>query len=91
MAEDLVIMMSYQNSLSRKMEYDSTNQSYYFKDPVNSTNDMKTAMDGYFNLKEDESVVSIPEFRDLMQEKSDGSFWVNSSSVWQIYRCLCLS
>jgi hypothetical protein len=79
-AEDLVIMMSYQNSLNRKMEYDSTNQSYHFKDPVNSTNDMKTAMDGYFNLKEDESVVSIPEFRDLMQEKSDGSFWVNSSS-----------
>jgi hypothetical protein len=79
-AEDLVIMMSYQNSLNRKMEYDSTNQSYHFKDPVNSTNDMKTAMDGYFNLKEDESIVSIAEFRDLMQEKSDGSFWINSSS-----------
>jgi len=35
-----------------------------------------------FALKEDESVSSIPEFRDLMAEKGDMLFWSNSSSAF---------
>jgi hypothetical protein len=79
-ADDLLITMSYQNNFNSEMEYDSTTHSYNFKNPVNAQNDMKTEMDNYFNLKEDQSVTSIPEFRDLMQDKSDGNFWINSSS-----------
>lgn len=34
-----------------------------------------------FTLKEEESVSSIPEFRDLMNEKADMLYWSNSGSV----------
>lgn len=78
--EDLVIMMSYQKSMQGEMEFDSTTGSYNFKNPVNSDATLKTEMDSYFNLKEDESVAAIPEFRDLMQDKGDASMWINSSA-----------
>ncbi len=35
-----------------------------------------------FNQKEDESVASIPEFLDLMNEKADMLFWSNSGSMF---------
>jgi hypothetical protein len=82
-ADDLVITMSYQNSFQNQMEFDTSTHTYNFKAPANAQKDLKAEMDSYFNLKEDQSVASIPAFRDLMQEKSDGSFWVNSSSGFE--------
>jgi len=35
-----------------------------------------------FNQKEEESVASIPEFKDLMNEKADMLFWSNSASMF---------
>ncbi len=79
--KDVVIMISYQKTFSTNdMEYDSATHSFNLRNPANSVNDMKTEVESDFNLKEDESVASIPEFRDLMQEKSDASIWVNSSA-----------
>jgi hypothetical protein len=79
--KDVVIMMSYQKSFSASnMQYDSTTGSYNLGTSPNATNDMKAEIAFNFNLKEDQSVASIPEFRDLMQEKSDASMWVNSSA-----------
>lgn len=78
---DVVVMMSYQKSFSPgNMQYDSATGSYNLGSSPNATNDMKLELASAFNLKEDQSVASIPEFRDLMQEKSDASMWVNSSS-----------
>jgi hypothetical protein len=78
--DDLIVVMSNQGSSAPDMEYDSTSGTFNFKQPVSAEKDLKTEMDNYFNLKEDASVAAIPEFRDLMQDKSDASFWVNSSS-----------
>ncbi|MDB5248968.1 MAG: hypothetical protein JWQ40_3362 [Segetibacter sp.] len=78
--KDVVIMMFYQKSFANQMELDTTTGAYNFKAPVNAAADMKVEMDSYFNLKEEQSVASIPEFRDLMQDKSDMSMWVNSAS-----------
>lgn len=35
-----------------------------------------------FNQKEEESIASTPEFRDLMKEKADMLFWSNSGSMF---------
>lgn len=79
--KDVIIMMSYQKSFSpNDMQYDSATGSFNMGTPPNATNNMKSEMETNFNLKEDQSVASIPEFRDLMQEKSDASMWVNSSA-----------
>lgn len=77
---DLFIGMSYQQGYSGGMEYDSATGSYNLKKPVNAEMDLKTEVASYFSLKEDQSVASVPEFRDLMQDKSDAVMWVNSSS-----------
>lgn len=82
--KDVVIMMSYEKSFSANdMEYDSTTGSYNLRSPGNATTDMKAEIESDFNLKEDQSVAAIPEFRDLMQEKCDASMWVNSSASMQ--------
>lgn len=76
---DVVILMSYQKMISpANMQYDSATGSFNSGTPGNATAEMKTEMQTNFNLKEDQSVAAIPEFRDLMQEKSDASIWVNS-------------
>jgi hypothetical protein len=64
------------------MDYDSLTGEFKLQKPadVNSANELKTEMTAYFNRKEGESVASIPEFRDLLDSKSDASFWVNSAS-----------
>lgn len=82
-SKDLVIMMNYQKSFAGAMNYDSTTHSFNYKNPVSAENDMKTEIASYFNMKEDESVAAIPEFRDLSQEKSDAGFWINSSASIQ--------
>ncbi|TDH24074.1 DUF4836 family protein [Segetibacter sp. 3557_3] len=81
-AKDLVIAMSYQKSYSGGMQFDSATQSYNLNKPqdVNSTNDLKAEMAAYINRKEETSVTSLSEFRDLMQDRSDASMWVNSAS-----------
>lgn len=78
--DDLFIGMSYQQSYTGGMEFDSATGSYNLKRPVNAEMDLMTEVASYFNLKEDQSVASIPEFRDLMQDKSDAVMWINSSS-----------
>jgi len=79
--KEVIIGMSYQKSYTGGMEYDSTTQTYKFNKPndVNAINDLKTEMTAYMNRKEETSVTALPEFRDLMQEKSDASVWVNSA------------
>jgi len=77
--DDLVIMMSYQKNVNDQVQYDSESRSFNFKNPVNAENEMKMEMEAYFNLKEEGSVAAIPEFRELLQEKSDGNFWINAS------------
>lgn len=79
--DDVVITMSYQKSFSgNDMEYDSATGSFNLRNPGNAINEMKAEIESDFNLKEDESVAAIPEFRDLMQEKPDASIWINSSA-----------
>jgi hypothetical protein len=46
-----------------------------------SKNSPQQALAPLFNLKE-ESVASIPEFKDLMNEKADMLFWSNSASMF---------
>ena len=79
--KEVVIFMSYQKSFSPgDMEYDSITGSYNLRNPGNVASNIKEQLDMVFNLKEDQSVAAIPEFRDLMQEKADASMWVNSSA-----------
>jgi hypothetical protein len=79
--KDAVMMMSYQKpNPAANMQYDSATGSYNLGASPNAAGDMKLELASAFNLKEDQSVASIPEFRDLMQEKSDASMWVNSSA-----------
>ena len=79
--KDVVMVMSYQKSFSaNNMQYDSATGSFNLGTPPNAAVDLKGEVENAFNLKEDQSVAAIPEFRDLMQEKSDASMWVNSSS-----------
>jgi hypothetical protein len=44
-----------------------------------------------FNQKEDESLASVPEFRDLMEEQADMLFWTNSSSMFNAVPLLGLT
>ena len=80
--KDAVVMMSYQKSYAGGMVYDSITGDYSLQSPANANllNDLKAEMTTSFSQKESESVAEIPEFRDLAQEKSDASFWVNSSA-----------
>jgi hypothetical protein len=79
--KDIVVLMSYQKSFSAtNMEYDSTGGSFNMQNPGNAVAEMRTEIESDLHLKEDQTVAAIPEFRDLMQEKSDASIWVNSSS-----------
>ncbi|WP_207491420.1 DUF4836 family protein [Aridibaculum aurantiacum] len=77
---DLVLVMTANQNAGMQMEFDSTTGEYNFKQPANTGNDLKSEVAAYFAMKEDQSIASIPEFRDLMQENADGSFWVNSTS-----------
>ncbi len=79
---DLVIGLSYNKSYTGGMEYDSATGQFNMSKPqdASSATDLKAEMASYISLKEDASVASIPEFRDLMQDKSDVSFWANSAS-----------
>lgn len=79
--KEVVIMLLYQKTFSANdMQYDSTTRSFNLGKSPNAANDKKAEFESVFNLKEDQSVASIPEFRDLMQEKSDASMWVNSTA-----------
>jgi hypothetical protein len=77
---DVVIVMSYQKGFSNQMDFDSTTGTYNFKAPANADADLKTEMTNTFNLKEDQSVASFAEFRELIGENGDANMWVNSAS-----------
>jgi hypothetical protein len=78
--KDVVMMVLYQKSFEGQMEYDTTSHTFSFKNPVSPVNDMKAEVDGYFAIKEEQSVAAIPEFRDLMADKSDATIWINSTA-----------
>ena len=70
---DVVILAGSQNTPSRF--YDSTGSS------GSSGGANQQVLAALFAQKEEESVASIAEFRDLMNEKGDMLFWSNSSSA----------
>src|SRR6266487_4039647 len=49
---------------------------------TSNTSSSEQTLATLFNQKEEESVASIPEFRDLMSEKADMLFWSNSGSMF---------
>lgn len=77
---DVVIVMLQQKVSTPSMEYDSTGSPFNLQKPGNASADLKSELAGIFNLKESQTVASIPEFKDLMEEKADASMWVNSTS-----------
>ena len=79
--EEIAVFMSYQPSFAAtNMEYDSTTGAFNLKNPGSGISEMKTELENDLHLKEDQTVAAIPEFRDLMQEKSDATIWINSST-----------
>ncbi|HEX8356390.1 MAG TPA: DUF4836 family protein, partial [Segetibacter sp.] len=78
---EVVIAITNEQAGNPAMEYDSSTGAYNFKQPLNTAEDLKGEMANYFNIKEETSVAAIPQFRDLMQDKSDASFWVNSGAT----------
>jgi hypothetical protein len=78
--DNMVVALSHQQAGSRQMEFDSATGTFNFKSPVNPATNLKLEMDNIFNMKEDQSIASIAEFRDLMQDKSDIGMWMNSGS-----------
>lgn len=43
--------------------------------------DIKAEVAAYFSMKEDASMASVPEFRDMMSNKADVSVWMNTSAL----------
>jgi len=61
-----------------------TQQMKKFSDSDNTSNNSPAAqqnLSALFNQKEDASIASVPEFRDLMEEQADMLFWTNSSTM----------
>lgn len=79
-SKDLVVAMSYQSAGGREMEYDSATGQFNLKPQANPEGSLKAEMDNYFTMKEDNSVASIPEFREMMQNSADASMWINTSA-----------
>ncbi|HEX8332617.1 MAG TPA: DUF4836 family protein [Segetibacter sp.] len=75
--KEVVIFMTYNETVVAP-RFDSGSNDIQVK-PVQAQvkHDVKAEMAAYFNLKEDESMASIAEFRDLSGQKADGSLWVN--------------
>lgn len=48
----------------------------------NNSNNAQQNLSALFNQKQDESIASVPEFKELMEEQADMLFWTNSSSVF---------
>jgi hypothetical protein len=78
--DELAVFIRNQQTYSGGMEYDSTTHTFNLKRPGNNSSDLKSEIETYFTLKEDNSVASIPEFRDLMQEQVDATLWANSGT-----------
>lgn len=76
--KELVIAMSADNSLPAFQ--DSTEPGANLGRPQSSEGELTAEADSYFNMKEDESVAAIPEFRDMLQDKGDINVWMNSST-----------
>lgn len=78
--DDVVIATEYENQMS-SLQFDENGEPVAPPASANPEAGAKAEVLSYFKIDEDQSVVGITEFRDLMQEKADGSFWVNSSST----------
>jgi hypothetical protein len=78
--DEVAVFIRNEQTYSGGMEYDSTTHTFNLKRPGNNSSDLKSEVDTYFTLKEDNSVASIPEFRDLMQEQVDATLWANSGA-----------
>lgn len=50
--------------------------------PGGGSSSAEQTLNTLFNQKEEESIASIPEFRDLTNEKADMLFWSNSGSMF---------
>jgi hypothetical protein len=80
--KDVIIFMSYSKAPAMP-QFDTTSPANFEVKPVQAdatVDAIKTEMAAYFNLKEDESIASIAEFRDLAAQKVDASVWINSAS-----------
>lgn len=79
--KDVIIFMTY-NSAPSMPELDSIAPAFEVKPTqLPEPFDIKAEMISYFNLKEDESIASIAQFRELATGKADGSLWMNASST----------
>jgi len=57
----------------------------------NNPNTPQQSLSAMFDQKEDESLASVPEFRDLMEEQADMLFWTNSGSMFNAVPMLGLT
>lgn len=74
--EDIVILAGAQAQPQRYFDTSGN-----FNKPPGAAASPQQMLTTFFNQKEEESVASIPEFRDLMNEKADMLFWSNSGSI----------
>ena len=69
--KDVVILSGIQES----KKYGADNSS-------NNSNTGQQNLSALFNQKQDESIASVPEFKELMEEPADMLFWTNASSMF---------
>jgi hypothetical protein len=78
--KDVVVFMTIEQP-PLPPRFDSGENTFHIKPvKVNVREQIQAEMTAYFNLKEDESMASIAEFRDLSTQKADGSLWMSHSS-----------
>ena len=75
--DDVVILSG---SQTQHFKFDTSNSMN--SAPGGSTGSAEQTLNALFNQKEEESIASIPEFRDLTNEKADMLFWSNSGSMF---------
>lgn len=73
--DDVVILTGSETS---RFRFDSSGS---MSEPGANTGSADQTLATLFTQKEEESIASIPEFRDLMNEKADMLFWSNSGSM----------
>lgn len=75
--DDVVILSG---SQTHGFKFDTSNSMN--RAPGGSSGSAEQTLNTLFNQKEEESIASIPEFRDLTNEKADMLFWSNSGSMF---------
>lgn len=77
---DVVIAMTMQEARPQ-MEYDTATNSFNVRPGSGSQAALLAEVLSYFNLKEEQSIAAIPEFKEMVAQKADGSFWANSAAT----------